>query len=172
MLGNLVQRRDPKIVFLLETKIKKKAMEKINFINGLIVPRKGKGGGLAMLWKREVDLEIMGYSRNFIDAIIIEQGSGFKWRIIGFYGNPKAHRRKESWEELVALNRKFQLLWLCYGDFNEILSGEEKMGGLQDPKGKWMALGRWLMPVVLKIWGIAVLISRCVTCKKGKTTYI
>ena len=129
MLGNLVQRRDPKIVFLLETKIKKKAMEKINFINGLIVPRKGKGGGLAMLWKREVDLEIMGYSRNFIDAIIIEQGSGFKWRIIGFYGNPKAHRRKESWEELVALNRKFQLLWLCYGDFNEILSGEEKMGG-------------------------------------------
>ena len=49
VLGDLVQRWDPKIVFLLETKIKKKAMEKINFINGLIVPRKGKGGGLAML---------------------------------------------------------------------------------------------------------------------------
>ena len=47
-------------------------MEKINFVNGLIVPRKGRGGGLAMLWKREVTLEIMGYSRNHIDAIISE----------------------------------------------------------------------------------------------------
>ena len=179
VLGKLVQQWDPKIVFLLETKIKKKAMEKvmekINFVNGVIVPKKGREGGLAMLWKREVDLEIMGYSRSFIDAIITEQGSGFRWRITSFYRNPEAHRRKESWEELAASNRKFQLPWLCYGDFNEIFSEEEKMrgvGGLQDPKGKWMTLGRWLMPVVLNIWGIAVLISRDVTCKKGKTTYI
>ena len=65
VLGKLVQQWDPKIVFLLETKIKKKAMEKvmekINFVNGLIVPRKGRGRGLALLWKREIDLEIMGY---------------------------------------------------------------------------------------------------------------
>ena len=53
VLGELVQRWNPKIIFLSETKIKKKAMEKImekiNFVNGLIVPRKGRGGGLAML---------------------------------------------------------------------------------------------------------------------------
>ena len=74
VLGELVQRWNPKIIFLSETKIKKNAMEKImekiNFVNGLIVPRKGRGGGLAMLWKREVSLEIMGYSRNHIDVII------------------------------------------------------------------------------------------------------
>ena len=74
VLGKLVQQWDPKIVFLLETKIKTKAMEKvmekINFVNGLIMPQKGRGGGLAMLWRREVDSEIMGYSKNFIDAII------------------------------------------------------------------------------------------------------
>ena len=134
VLGKLVQQWDPKIVFLLETKIKKKAMEKvmekINFVNGLIVPKKGREGGLAMLWKREVDLEIMGYSRSFIDAIITEQGSGFRWRITSFYGNLEAHRRKESREELAASNRKFQLPWLCYGDFNEIFSEEEKMRGV------------------------------------------
>ena len=93
MLGKLVQRWNPKIIFLSETKIKKKAMEKINFVNGLIVPRKGRGGGLAKLWKREVALEIMGYSRNHIDAIISEQDSGFKWRMTGFYGNSETHRR-------------------------------------------------------------------------------
>ena len=91
VLGELVQRWNPKIVFLLETKVKKNAtekiMEKINFVNGLNVPRKGRGGGLALLWKREVALEIMGYSRNHIDAIISEQDTGFKWRMTGFYGN-------------------------------------------------------------------------------------
>ena len=74
VLGELVQRWNPNIIFLFETKINKRAMEKImekiNFVNGLIVPRKGRGGGLALLWKREVDLEIMGYSRNHIDAIV------------------------------------------------------------------------------------------------------
>ena len=109
-------------------------MEKINFVNGLIVPRKGRGVGLAMLWKREVDLEIKGYSRSYIDAIISEQVSGFKWRITGFYGNLETHRRQESWDELAALNRKFQLPLLCYGDFNEILSREEKMGGGGSPQ--------------------------------------
>ena len=78
-----------------------------------------------MLWKREIDLEIMGYSRSFIDAIITKQESGFKWRITSFYGNPETHRRKESSEELKALSRKFNLPWLCFGDFNEILSGRK-----------------------------------------------
>ena len=63
MLGELVQRWDPKVVFLMETKVKKtameKVMEKIKFVNGLVVPSEGRGGGLAMLWKREVHLEIM-----------------------------------------------------------------------------------------------------------------
>ena len=48
VLGELVQWWDPKIVFLLETKIRKKVMgkvmEKINFVNGLIVPRRGRRG--------------------------------------------------------------------------------------------------------------------------------
>ena len=47
-VGELVQRWDPKIVFLSETKIRKKVMEKvmekINFVNGLIVPRRGRRG--------------------------------------------------------------------------------------------------------------------------------
>ena len=85
---------------------------------------------------------------------------GFRWRIIGFYGNPEAYRRKESWEELGALSKKFKLPWLCYGDYNEILFG----GGEDEGGGS--------MLVVLKIWGIAVLISCGVICKKGKTAYI
>ena len=84
---------------------------------------------MAMLWKKETKLEIMGYVGNFIDAIVIDEPSNFKWRITGFYGHLETQRRKESWDQLKALNRRYQQPWLCLGDFNEILLMGEKMGG-------------------------------------------
>ena len=115
VLGELVQRWDPNVVFLMETKIKKKAMEKvmekIKFVNGLVVPSEGRSGGLAMLWKREVQLEIMGYSRNHIDAIVTEQVSGYRWRITGFYGHPETHKRKESWDVLGCCKEIIKMAW-------------------------------------------------------------
>ena len=132
-LREMVQCWDPNIVFLMETKLKlsamKRAKEKGGFVFGLIVPKAKNCRGLAMLWKKEIKLEIMGYYGNFIDAIVTDEHSGCKWRITGFYGHPETHRRKESWEQLKGLNRKFQLPWLCLGDFNEILSMSEKWGG-------------------------------------------
>lgn len=53
----------------------------------------------------------------------------FKWRMTGFYGHLKTHRRYESWDLLTFLNNQLQLPWLCLGDFNEILSTTEKSGG-------------------------------------------
>ena len=88
--------------FLSETKLDKKgierAKERTGFIYGLIVLKLGQSGGLAMLCKIDINLKIMGYARNYIDAIIVESPSGFKWRITGFYGHPEAHQRKGSRE--------------------------------------------------------------------------
>ena len=103
---------------------------KVENFDGLIVPSDGQSGGLAMLWKEELNLHIRGYSKNYIDAIITKSSSGFKWRIIGFYGHPETHLRHKSWKLLTDLNRHFSLPWLCFGDFNEIVSMEEKLGGV------------------------------------------
>ena len=93
-----MQRWDPNIVFLMETKLKMSAMksmkEKVGFVFGLTVPKAKNCGGLAMLWKKEIKLEIMGYSGNFIDAIVIDELFGFKWRITGFYGHLETHRKR------------------------------------------------------------------------------
>ncbi|XP_075658762.1 uncharacterized protein LOC142628578 [Castanea sativa] len=104
---------------------------KIGLLNGLIVPKVGRSGGLAMLWNGDIKVEVQGYSGNYIDAIVTDPDSGFKWRITGFYGNPVTHCRKDSWNFLRCLNQKYQLPWLCFGDFNEIVSMEEKLGGVQ-----------------------------------------
>ncbi|KAL5819516.1 hypothetical protein ACOSQ4_023358 [Xanthoceras sorbifolium] len=51
------------------------------------------------------------------------------WRLTGFYGNPNASQRIHSWTLLRRLRGLSSLPWLCGGDFNEILSDSEKMGG-------------------------------------------
>ena len=89
------------VVFLSETKRNiagmKKVKGKIGYVNGFYVQQKGKGGGLAVFWGKEVNLEIKSYSRHHIDAVIVEEEIGFKWRITGFYGHPKTPCRKDSW---------------------------------------------------------------------------
>ena len=77
-LSNLVREKKPKIVFLMETKKTVDEMRKLkkdlHFTRGLVVPCDrswgGRRGGLAMLWKDDVDLHIQTYSPHHIDAII------------------------------------------------------------------------------------------------------
>ena len=73
-LHDLVRCWNPKIVFLMETKSKKNRMERIKnrigFANGLIVPSVGRSGGIALLWTREISLEVKSYTKFHVDAII------------------------------------------------------------------------------------------------------
>ena len=110
-----------------------KIKNRIGFANGLIVPSRGRSGGVAMFWTQDVNLDINSYSRNHIDAIVKETEDNFQWRITGFYGHPETHRRYEFWHLLAFLHSQFQLPWLCPRDFNEILSINEKEWGVTHP---------------------------------------
>jgi hypothetical protein len=53
-----------------------------------------------------------------------------KWRFTGFYGEARRELRYRSWDCLRMLNDQSSLLWLCVGDFNEILHATEQFGGV------------------------------------------
>lgn len=76
-LHDYMRRWDPMVAFLSKTKRKiacmKKVKGKIDFVNGLYFQQKGKEGGLAMFWRKEVNLEIKSYSRHHINAVITEE---------------------------------------------------------------------------------------------------
>ena len=58
----MVNKEEPIIVFLRETKLNRdwmnKVKDKCNMKQGLIVPSEGKSGGLALLWKEEIKVEV------------------------------------------------------------------------------------------------------------------
>ena len=51
------------------------------------------------------------------------------------YRQPDTSRREETWRILERLGNSNHLSWLCIGDFNEIVSDADKLGGnLRSPK--------------------------------------
>ncbi|XP_075663176.1 uncharacterized protein LOC142632701 [Castanea sativa] len=94
----------------------------------LPVSSEGRKGGLALIWATEVVADTQTYSLNHIDANICTQNSP-SWRLTGVCGRPEEERKVETWRLIRHLNARGTLPWLCLGNFNEILSSDEKKGG-------------------------------------------
>ena len=129
-LQKVVLEKDPTLVFLMETKFDVTEMDgikrKIERQQGLVVPSVRRGGGLALLWKNTIKVDVLTYSPMHIDAIVTEEQGMKKWRFSGFYGHSKTRKGEESWKLLESLSHRSNLLWVCIGDFNEIMYAREK----------------------------------------------
>lgn len=92
-LCNDVRAKDPKILILSETKLKKRETDvirrRLGFKNCFTVDFEGRSGGLMMPWAEELDLKIQSFSKGHIDSIIAEKTPVFQWRFTGFYGHSK-----------------------------------------------------------------------------------
>lgn len=91
----------------------------------------GRKGGLIVFWKREANVQIIYAHSNYIDVRIFDAEK--EWRLIGFYGEFAWQQKYLTWQRLRGLNAQHNLPWLVLGDFNEILSNDEKEGGNQRP---------------------------------------
>ena len=98
----------------------------------LAVPSIRRSGRLALLWMEEVDLHVQTYTCNHIDALFFN-GSNLTCRLTGFYRWPEEQRKHESWQLLKHLHTRISAPWICVGDYNEILSSDEKQGGVPKP---------------------------------------
>ena len=130
-LHNLVKTQEPRVLFLTETKLDNKRMEgirvKLRFKFCFSVPSLGRSGGLAMLWNDPAQISIQNFLQNHIDSHV-QINDGITWRFTGFYGHPEGHKKKESWALLDKLHSMDSLPWLSMGDYNEILSLDERSG--------------------------------------------
>ncbi|OMO73216.1 reverse transcriptase [Corchorus capsularis] len=103
-LKDLNQKYRPSLLFLSETRMKKeRALSlrmRLGFHNGVCVEPIGLSGGLCLWWKEDLKVEILS-----------------KKRLI-------------FWDELREVAAAINGAWVLGGDFNEVLTSDEKKGGL------------------------------------------
>ncbi|XP_075650201.1 uncharacterized protein LOC142620776 [Castanea sativa] len=136
VLSELVRKKAPIILFLMETKLTDREMKPIKmelgFYGLLSVSCNDYRGGLALLWKEEVTVDTQTYSPNHIDVNVHTQTSP-NWRLIGTYGHSVEERKIETWRLMRHQHARASLPWVCLGDFNEVLASDEKNGGNRRP---------------------------------------
>lgn len=89
----------------------------------------GKRGGLALMWDNMINVEVLNYSQRHISAWITSEEGKMKWLLTGFYCEFDSSKREEAWNLLAALKPIGDFGWCVIGDFNEILTHDEKRGG-------------------------------------------
>ncbi|XP_074346921.1 uncharacterized protein LOC141685732 [Apium graveolens] len=137
VFGDLLKSRNPDLVFLSETlvesKVIKELAEKFDFFDYFVVDRVGRGGVLALMWKRSVGCKVVDHSKNYIDLHIMV-GQVVDWRLTYFYGFPESNRRQESWNLIRSLVKHDNIPWCIFGDFNNMLFVSDKAGSHLHPQ--------------------------------------
>jgi hypothetical protein len=99
------------------------------FVVDCNITQNNRGGGLAMLWTNNVNLNIIGFNENMIDCYVDCDNIESSWRATGVYGFPKHHQKTLTCDLISNLNHNnIHENWLLFGDFNLILNSCEKQG--------------------------------------------
>ena len=92
----------------------------------------GYSRGIWMLWNESPTffVEIITRSEHSIHALVKVKSPSVSFLLIAVYTPPQFHKRKFFWEYLQNLALHVSLPWVLLGDFNDMISDEEKLGGL------------------------------------------
>ncbi|KAJ4828944.1 hypothetical protein Tsubulata_007388 [Turnera subulata] len=126
---DLVREYKPTILVVVEPRISgtkaDRIIRRLGFSNSHRVEARGYAGGLWMLWNASiVDVSIIHSHTQFIHSKVVYQGSPFVFTAI--YGSPQEKWRRFLWQNIEALAVNISEPWILSGDFNAILSGEER----------------------------------------------
>ena len=132
----LVKDQAPITCFLMETRLDREGFEyhcrELLYPNKFLVKKPNGGGGLALIWKAEVQLDVINFTEHHILARVVED-DGFAWMLTCFYEWLEASQKHKSWALFNHLRSFVDCPWCCIGDFNAIISSIEKQSRFPPP---------------------------------------
>ena len=124
----------PDMIFLLETLVNEKNISKILPTMGYdhfdyTLPS-NHSGGIAVLWNNgTIHASFLSKESRAIHMLIHDVQKAQNCILSGIYAPAQEKEKNEFWNYLLELNTVFDLPWCLIGDFNELASSKEKIGG-------------------------------------------
>ena len=104
-----------------------------------LVPPTGHGsGGLGLFWKQEVDVQILEANAHVIDTVVSFEGKTFFSSFV--HASTDRNTRNALWDNLLIKATDRDEPWFVTGDFNDLISREEKDGGPERAEGSFSDL--------------------------------
>ena len=133
-LINLLNSIDVQILILTETRLggprASEFAKSLPFHGFLCSTTIGFAGGIWVLWKTDaMDLEHLCSTEQEIHVSVKVRDSNSTWLLSAIYASPRRSERRVLWNNLSVIAALHSLPWVMVGDFNDILSSEEKWGG-------------------------------------------
>ncbi|CAB4313877.1 unnamed protein product [Prunus armeniaca] len=100
------------------------------FYRSFVVDPVGTAGGLCLWWKPWVEVEILDWSKNWIDTRVKSDTDHIFGRFTWLYGTPYNAEKTAFWEGTHEWDKGDQIPWIVSGDMNEVLWNFEKQGGV------------------------------------------
>ncbi|KAH7842466.1 hypothetical protein Vadar_005620 [Vaccinium darrowii] len=99
----------------------------------LCVEPTGTAGGLALFWKGSTHVTLEKLCDWFIDVRIFDETINKSWRLINVYFSSVGTERQSQWDFLIRYKSCLGEDWIIWGDMNDLLCEEEKLGGIPRP---------------------------------------
>lgn len=123
------------VIGCLETKVKDKKVTKVRrkfegewtiYKNYVVTPK----GIMWAFWKDYmVDVHVTMANHHMVHCYVKDRGSAFSCELTFIYGYNTNSDRKEMWDQLICLNNNIKDTWLVMGDFNTMLSVNDRLNG-------------------------------------------
>ncbi|KAL4367995.1 hypothetical protein GQ457_05G013640 [Hibiscus cannabinus] len=129
----LVRKRKPEIVIVMEPRISGSAADRfirrIGFDRSYRVEAHGFDGGIWVLWKEFITIDVLAVSNQYVHRFCSSSGEAINFFATFVYASPDAVKRSGLWPQLEALRPANEVAWVLGGDLNVIGSSLERQGG-------------------------------------------
>lgn len=127
-LKDLIKAHRPLILGILEPKISDVKADdvcnKLSFDNWVRVETQGFSGGIWVLWKNSIKVDIIITHQQFI-LLQVKEDYQAPWCLVVVYGSPSYSLRKRLWRNMRKECNNINYPWLVVGDFNIVVSSSE-----------------------------------------------
>ncbi|KAJ1436793.1 Endonuclease/exonuclease/phosphatase superfamily [Sesbania bispinosa] len=134
LICDLTRRYKVDILSILEPRMSgikaNRLIKRMGFSFCHVVHSQGFSGGLWLLWRDDMcRLEVICDHVQYIHVRVFPLDGLDPWLLTIIYASPRPNLREDLWSHLINIANSTSEAWVAIGDFNSILSLEEKHGG-------------------------------------------